>query len=75
MRISQAPGVLMPSSKSDLSKTYAAWCLALVLIIVAAFNLLHAGHYFSQDDFAGMYFNAENLKDVGRFFIPDLGPQ
>ncbi len=55
----------------DAARGFAAWGLALTIIIVLASTLPHAGAFFSQDDFAGMNVDVSSFSDFKAFFEGD----
>lgn len=61
----------MSSTHPDTARLFAAWGIAITIIIVLAVNLPNVGDFFSQDDFAGMNSQASSFEEFKGFFAPD----
>jgi len=61
----------MPASFPDISPRFAAYVLALAVLILVAFSIPHMDAFFSQDDFAGLFVDADNTSEFAEFFKPE----
>jgi len=61
----------MVTSLSDISPRFASSVLVVAVIILAGFNLPHLDAFFSQDDFAGLFVDADNASEFAEFFKPE----
>lgn len=61
----------MVTSLNDISPRFASSVLVVAVIILVAFNLPHLDAFFSQDDFAGLFVDADNASEFAEFFKPE----